>query len=290
MRPHLQGNGGMDVYISVVVTEGNLLNFNDNYWGTNNPLNSTDYPYVWKDRFDTNGKTVILNSWLVKKVETKLVGEDISLFYKNGTKYEVILLDNDGNPISNQDIDITIKNVHYVLVSDKNGSVSLPINLMPGKYDVSVTYKGNDNYYNSTTQNVITVLSLNDDNSSSVDKNDSADDGNTSSVDKNDSADDGNTSSVDNNGSAGNGADSSIKVPTVGNKNWAVGKGVFKNSLKFKNNVNSAFKDIYDVIKIILDAIDSAYASMFAYINETSKGNSTNSVLSFLCLFDWILH
>jgi hypothetical protein len=47
------------------------------------------------------------------KVLSILKGHDISMKYRDGTKYEVQLLDSQGNPYSGEDVTFNIKYLHY---------------------------------------------------------------------------------------------------------------------------------------------------------------------------------
>ncbi|WP_303294802.1 Ig-like domain-containing protein [Methanobrevibacter woesei] len=84
--------------------------------------------------------------------DNSLVAEDIEMFYKNGTRYEVVLTDGNGNPLANQTIIITIDGVDYEKVTDENGIASLAINLRAGTYTITSTF--NETSINST----ITIL------------------------------------------------------------------------------------------------------------------------------------
>ena len=84
--------------------------------------------------------------------DNSLVAEDIEMFYKNGTRYEVVLTDGNGNPLANQTIIITIDGVDYEKVTDENGIASLAINLRAGTYTITSTFNGTS--INST----ITIL------------------------------------------------------------------------------------------------------------------------------------
>ena len=84
--------------------------------------------------------------------DSSLVAEDIEMFYKNGTRYEVVLTDGNGNPLANQTIIITIDGVDYEKVTDENGIASLAINLRAGTYTITSTFNGTS--INST----ITIL------------------------------------------------------------------------------------------------------------------------------------
>ena len=153
------GLGGMDVYISNVVTRGDLIDFNDNYWGVNNPLNTTEYPYSWADRYKTNNITGNPTSWINLPVQSTLIGNNITLYYKNGTRYSVKLVDNNNDPLENQSITININGVDYNRKTNSDGEASIAINLSPGEYKILTTYNGSNDYAKSSINNTINVLS-----------------------------------------------------------------------------------------------------------------------------------
>ena len=86
-------------------------------------------------------------------ITSPIDAEDLEMFYKNGTRYEVTITDSNGNPLANQTVTITINGVDYTRITDANGIASLAINLNPGIYTVTATFNGTS--INST----ITVLS-----------------------------------------------------------------------------------------------------------------------------------
>ena len=86
-------------------------------------------------------------------ITSSIDAEDLEMFYKNGTRYEVTITDSNGNPLANQTVTITINGVDYTRITDANGIASLAINLNPGIYTVTATFNGTS--INST----ITVLS-----------------------------------------------------------------------------------------------------------------------------------
>ena len=92
------------------------------------------------------------------QVQTILTGNDIVLFYKNGTRYFVHLTDVRGNPVSNQAVIFKIYGMSYSKITDKEGKASIAINLPSGNYEVSVLFKENENYVGSDVKNYITVL------------------------------------------------------------------------------------------------------------------------------------
>lgn len=85
----------------------------------------------------TDGQEVVSSSVnVLSTIETS----DISMFYKDGTKYSVKLYDLDGNIMPNKNVAITINGVTYNKVTDSNGVAYLNINLNPGTYSVWATY------------------------------------------------------------------------------------------------------------------------------------------------------
>lgn len=75
-------------------------------------------------------------------LETK----DFSMFYKNGTRYEVTLTQAN-MPLENASVTINICGVDYARTTNLDGKASIAINLLPGKYSVFTTY----NYDNSSS-------------------------------------------------------------------------------------------------------------------------------------------
>ena len=97
--------------------------------------------------------------FIVDNMRTVLISEDIIMYYKNGTRYEVILIDGNGNPLVNEKVNIIISGVSYVKSTDGEGKTSIAINLIPGTYSVTVRFNGSDVYQESEITNNITVLS-----------------------------------------------------------------------------------------------------------------------------------
>ena len=83
---------------------------------------------------------------------------DVVMYYKNGTKYVITLTDQEGTPLANKAITISINGGDYKRTTNENGTASLAINLDAGNYTVSASYVGEDGYSNATTVNNITVL------------------------------------------------------------------------------------------------------------------------------------
>ena len=99
----------------------------------------------------TDGQEVVSSSVnVLSTIETS----DISMFYKDGTKYSVKLCDLDGNIMPNKNVAITINGVTYNKVTDSNGVAYLNINLNPGVYGISASYDG------KTVYNTISIAAM----------------------------------------------------------------------------------------------------------------------------------
>lgn len=89
---------------------------------------------------------------------TTLTGGDIELYFKNGTQYVVYLKDSRDNPLVNKTIEFIINNNPYNRTTDIDGKAAITINLNPGLYNVSASFKGEGNYTSSKVNNTAKIL------------------------------------------------------------------------------------------------------------------------------------
>ncbi len=97
-------------------------------------------------------------------VLSNIYGNNIVKYYKNDTQYSATFLDAQGNPLANENVTFNIIGKIYSLETDENGTATLPINLNPGKYIITVTNPINGLMYS----NNITVLSFIDGNDTTI--------------------------------------------------------------------------------------------------------------------------
>ena len=76
------------------------------------------------------------------KVLSVLSAKDISMSYLDGTKFNAVLLNGQGNLFGGQDVTFNINGVFYTRLTDANGTASLNINLMGGEYIITSSYNG----------------------------------------------------------------------------------------------------------------------------------------------------
>ena len=90
------------------------------------------------------------------KQTTRMEGTDINMTYKDGTKYQCAVYDEQNNRIHGT-VDITVNNVTYNRKADQEGLYKLNINLEQGTYPIHAEYHGNEQYKPSYVNNTIKI-------------------------------------------------------------------------------------------------------------------------------------
>ena len=96
------------------------------------------------------------------KEPTKIKVDSNKTLYE-GDNLSVKLTDLNKTPLSKQKVNITIKDSKGKIVANKTvktnskGKAKLDLNLKKGKYDVSVSYGGNENYTGNNTTQKLTI-------------------------------------------------------------------------------------------------------------------------------------
>ena len=65
----------------------------------------------------------------INSIKTVLEAENVVMYYKDGTRFAVVLKDINGNPLANMNVTISINGRDYIRQSDENGTASIAINL-----------------------------------------------------------------------------------------------------------------------------------------------------------------
>ena len=87
-----------------------------------------------------------------------VTADDVVMYYKNGTRYVILLTDQNGKALANETVTITLNGMSYNRITNENGTASIAINLPAGNYTASVLYVGKDNFTNTSSENNVTVL------------------------------------------------------------------------------------------------------------------------------------
>lgn len=88
-----------------------------------------------------------------------LIAEDFVMLYDSGSRFKAKVVDSNGNSYPNQVVTFNINGTSYDRTTDSNGEAELIINLPPGKYNITSTYK-NRNFSNNIE--VLPLISAND--------------------------------------------------------------------------------------------------------------------------------
>lgn len=91
--------------------------------------------------------------------KTTLSGHNTTLYFKNGTTYDVKLTDITGKALSNQTVSFLINGKLYNRTTGSDGVASMNINLAVGKYNITASYAGSSLYGGSSVTNLVEVLS-----------------------------------------------------------------------------------------------------------------------------------
>ncbi|WP_407433011.1 transglutaminase domain-containing protein [Methanobrevibacter sp.] len=102
----------------------------------------------------SSNKIIVLNT---------MYASDVVKFYKNDTQFYVHLVNGEGNPLANQNVDFNINGVFYTRTTNEEGTARLNINLNPGKYIISTINTINGEIYsnNIVVLPTITATDLN---------------------------------------------------------------------------------------------------------------------------------
>lgn len=107
-----------------------------------------------------NYKTVNVSENVeINSIKTVLEAENVVMYYKDGTRFAVVLKDIYGNPLANMNVTISINGRNYVKQSDENGTASLGLNLESKNYTVVTTFGGNSKYFGTRSNNTVSILS-----------------------------------------------------------------------------------------------------------------------------------
>lgn len=99
------------------------------------------------------------SNFSVDTIKTKLIANNLVMFYHDQSRFYVALKDKNNNPLSNQTITILLNGVKMDRTTDNDGSTSIGINLNSGSYEILIDYSGNAKYSNSSISRNITVES-----------------------------------------------------------------------------------------------------------------------------------
>lgn len=95
----------------------------------------------------------------INSIKTVFEAENVVMYYKDGTRFAVVLRDIYGNPLANMNVTISINGRDYVKQSDENGTASLGLNLESKNYTVVTAFGGTSKYFGTRSNNTVSILS-----------------------------------------------------------------------------------------------------------------------------------
>ena len=111
--------------------------------------------YTGDNKYDSmivNG-TITVN----KNTKTTLTMDDVVKYFKGAQNLTAKLVDAFGNPIANATVYFTVNGKVYAKTTDKNGTASMGIGLVPNEYKVNAVFNGTKDHDKATANATVTV-------------------------------------------------------------------------------------------------------------------------------------
>ena len=111
--------------------------------------------YTGDNKYDSmivNG-TITVN----KNTKTTLTMDDVVKYFSGSQNLTAKLVDAFGNPIANATVYFTVNGKVYAKTTDKNGTASMGIGLVPNEYKVNAVFNGTKDYDKATANATVTV-------------------------------------------------------------------------------------------------------------------------------------
>ena len=111
--------------------------------------------YTGDNKYDS----MIVNGIITvnKNTKTTLTMDDVVKYFKGAQNLTAKLVDAFGNPIANATVYFTVNGKVYAKTTDKNGTASMGIGLVPNEYKVNAVFNGTKDYDKATANATVTV-------------------------------------------------------------------------------------------------------------------------------------
>ena len=91
------------------------------------------------------------------KQNTKIETKNLTVYYMENYELTGYIKTTNNQPVANKKVSVSINNTTYNKFSDGTGKVVLKLNLMPGTYNASFNFDGDDNYNASCSKSIVKV-------------------------------------------------------------------------------------------------------------------------------------
>ena len=92
-----------------------------------------------------------------KKISTKITVNRVNTYYKEKASLFVCLKDSKNNAIKNKAVKISLNGKTYIKTTNNFGKVSLNLNLKPNRYNVNISFEGDEKYLSSSVNTMVNV-------------------------------------------------------------------------------------------------------------------------------------
>ena len=108
---------------------------------------------------DAKYDSMIVNGTITvnKNTKTTLTMDDVVKYFKGSQNLTAKLVDAFGNPIANATVYFTVNGKVYAKTTDKNGTASMGIGLVPNEYKVNAVFNGTKDHDKATANATVTV-------------------------------------------------------------------------------------------------------------------------------------
>lgn len=103
-------------------------------------FNKTNYEFIRVD-----------DEFSIDIISTKIVANNITMYYHDGTRLRIALKDYNDKPLANKNISIMLNGVIYNRTTGSNGDTSIGLSLPSNNYAVFLSFDGDDLYFKSNT-------------------------------------------------------------------------------------------------------------------------------------------
>lgn len=92
---------------------------------------------------------------------TNFIVNNITSLSKSGDIFNITLVDNQLNPIYNENVIVNVNNENITLKTDENGIINLKLDLLEGNYSCFLYFKGNEKYHGNNQSFNVKVIKRN---------------------------------------------------------------------------------------------------------------------------------
>lgn len=124
------------------------------------PAGNYSYTVKYKGN-DEYGKSIYSGSFEVRDTRLKVViyANNLTKYYKGDKKLSILVASSKNKAIAGVEVNVIINGKSYSAVTDDDGIIALDVNLNSGSYSALISFEGDEDYFASSANASITILS-----------------------------------------------------------------------------------------------------------------------------------